>query len=362
MANDQDTASLSADEPRVMSRRASTSLMGDESIPFVRRLWGSRERISTRLVFYFVGAALILLFVSGVAFAFLAFLDTKLQQVNDENVPQMISAFEVAQESAALAASLPRLSTAAQSDFGAIVQSVYETQEAFESYIATISETASGSVRAAELLEAGKAMRSNIEESIAVVNRRFELLVATDRVMNEVDRLQTQARGQLQQILDDQLFFAVTGYRNLSDPPSNRIGVNTAEFDTYRHLSEIESALESAAELIAAAFNETDADQLVPLLERFEATKATVERYSKLIPQDMDVSMVLGPLEQLFAIGEGPDGGFALRQEILRLKAVEEQYIVANRAIVEMQVVRRSLMPLRSIQIQRRVRPKVQRR
>ncbi|MCY3859381.1 MAG: ATP-binding protein [Gammaproteobacteria bacterium] len=335
MANQQDATASTAEESSAMSRRASTSLMGDESIPFIRRLWGSRERISTRLVFYFIGAALITLFASAVAFVFFAFLDTKLQQVNSENVPQMISAFEVAQESAALAASLPRLSTATQSDFGAIVQSVYETQEAFESYISTISETETGSERAAELLEAGNAMRTNIEESIAVVNRRFELLAATDRVMDQVSRLQDQARGQLQQILDDQLFFAVTGYRDLSDPPSNQIGVNTSEFDTYRHLSEIESSLESAAELIAAAFNETDADQLVPLLERFEATRATVERYANLIPRDMDVSMVLGPLEQLFAIGEGPEGGFALRQEILRLKALEEQFIVANRAIVE---------------------------
>lgn len=122
MADDVDAAAPTVNETRAGSRRASTSLMGDESIPFVRRLWGSRERISTRLVFYFIGAALITLFASAVAFAFFAFLDTKLQQVNEENVPQMISAFEVAQESAALAASLPRLSTAAQSDFGAIVQ------------------------------------------------------------------------------------------------------------------------------------------------------------------------------------------------------------------------------------------------
>ena len=335
MADDQDTAPVTSDETRTVTRRTSTSLMGDESIPFIRRLWGSRERISTRLVFYFIGAVLITLVASAVAFAFFAFLDTKLRQVNDENVPQMISAFEVAQESAALAASLPRLSTAAQADFEAIVQSVYETQDDFESYIATISKTETGNLRAAELLEAGQAMRSNIDESIAVVNKRFELLAASDRVMDEISRLQDQARGRLQQILDDQLFYSMTGYRDLNDPPNRQVGVDTAAFDTYRHLSEIEGALESAAELIAAAFNETDSDQLVPLLERFEATKATVERYAKLIPPDMDISMVLDPLERLFAIGLGPDSGFALRQEILRLKTVEEQYIVANRAIVE---------------------------
>ena len=311
------------------------SLMGDKSIPLWRRMWMSRARISTRLVFYFIGATTITLVASGVAFVFFAVLAAKLNQVNDENVPQMISAFEVAQESAALAASLPRLSTATQDDFGDIVASVHETQSSFEEYISIISKTETGGQRAAELLLAGEAMRSNIHEAIAVVTKRFELLNASNAAMAEIDLIQHEARSYLHPLLDDQLFLAMTGYRAITDPEREQVTPNADQFDTYRHLSEIEGALESAAELLAAAFNETDADQLVPILEQFEATKATVSRYALLIPSGTNLSTVLGLLEQLFALGEGPNGGFALRREILRLKVLEEQYIVVNRTIVD---------------------------
>ncbi len=316
-------------EPKETSRRY------DQSKPSWRRFWELRERIAARLVFYFVGAACLTLLASAVAFAFFTFLDTKLQQINDENVPQLIAAFEVAQESAALAASLPRLSSATQEDFGEIVTSVNETQEAFESYIARISETETGSQRASGLLVAGQAMHSNIQEAVALVNKRFETLESSAHIMDEVSRLQNTVRGLLQQMLDDQLFYAMTGYRNLQDPASAQIRVNASEFDTYRYLSQIERALESAAELLSAAFNESDPDQLVPQLERFEATKATIFRYAALIPKGMDIEQVLLPLEKLFALGEGEEGAFALRLEILRLKAQEEQYVAANRAIVE---------------------------
>ena len=333
MADNQSTAEDAPITKHADLRADHTSLLGDKSIPLWRRIWASRSRISTRLVFYFIGASVITLVASGVAFVFFAVLATKLNQVNDENVPQMISAFEVAQESAALAASLPRLSTATQDDFGDIVASVNETQASFDEYIEQISQTETGSQRAAELLLAGEAKSSNIQQAVALVNKRFELINASDDIMREVSRLQDQARSLLQPLLDDQLFFAMTGYRSLED--TERVPVTAAQFDTYRHLSEIEGALESAAELIAAAFNETDSDQLIPMLEQFEATKATVDRYAMLVPAAMDISAVLGLLEQLFALGVGDEGAFALRQEILRLRAQEEEYIVANRAIVD---------------------------
>ena len=271
MADNQSAAEDAPITKHADLRADHTSLLGDKSIPLWRRIWVSRSRISTRLVFYFIGASVITLVASGVAFVFFAVLATKLNQVNDENVPQMISAFEVAQESAALAASLPRLSTATQDDFGDIVASVKETQASFDEYIEQISQTETGSQRAAELLLAGEAKSSNIQQAVALVNKRFELINASDDIMREVSRLQDQARSLLQPLLDDQLFFAMTGYRSLED--TERVPVTAAQFDTYRHLSEIEGALESAAELIAAAFNETDSDQLIPMLEQFEGNQ-----------------------------------------------------------------------------------------
>lgn len=320
------------DRPAAQPAAAATARPSEATLA---RLWWSRDSFATRLVIYFSGAAVITLVASGVALGFIAFLSAKLLQINEENVPQMISAFEVAQESATLASSLPRLSTATQEDFDDIVASVNATQASFENYIARISETETGSERASELFDAGERMRRNIQEAIALVTKRFELLDATTNINNEVDLLHNQARVQLQTLLDDQLFYAMTGYRDLTEAERTAVVANADEFDTYRHLSEIEGALDSAVELISAAFNEPDAAQLIPLLERFEATKATVARYALLIPADLEVGTVPDLLRQLFEIGEAADGAFALRTEILRIKALEEQYIVDNRAIVE---------------------------
>ncbi|MYD44629.1 MAG: HAMP domain-containing protein [Gammaproteobacteria bacterium] len=311
-----------------------TPLRRERSQSWLRRIWELRSRFAARLVFYFLGAAGITLVASAVAFAFFAYLDAKLQQINQENVPQMIAAFEVAQESAALAASLPLLTTATQSDFDDIVSRVTATQATFEDYVSMVAETETGSQRAAQLLTAAADMRSNIQETIGLVTKRFELLDEANRVVADAIRMRETARAELQLMLDDQLFFAMTGYQDLTDAQQASVMANAEEFDTYRHLAEIESALESGVELMTAAFNESDAARLIPLLERFEATKATFERYAMLVPAQLDIKDVFDMSTQLFRSGTSGDGAFALQQEILRIRNLEQQYILANSGIV----------------------------
>lgn len=308
---------------------------GDPSLPRWKRLWNARVRIGVRLVVYFSGAALLTLLASVISYVFFTFLDNKLKQINEENVPQMFTAFEVAQESAALGASLPRLSSSTREDFDAIVSSVHETQAKFDEFIATILKTESGRQRATELLDAGTAMRSNINQTVDVVERRFELLAASAKLADDVNRLHDLASAHLQEIVDDQLFFAMTGYRELTDSTPVHVGTNSTEFELFRHLSEIEHALESSVEVIGAAFNETDANLLVPLLERFEASQATIENSAKLLPASLDVSSAMVPIQELFELNASDAGVFSLQAEILRLNALEEQYIASNRAIVE---------------------------
>ena len=305
-----------------------------KSGPLWRRLWESRDRISTLLVFYFVGGVIFMFTASVLVFVFFWFLADKLNQVNDENVPQLITAFQVAQESAELASSLPRLTTSTQEVFSETVASVSETEMTFELLLELVSRTESGREQADQLLLAGEKMRTNIAEVISLVNKRFELTDATDQILADVKRLQSQLRASLDQSLDDQLFYAMTGYRDLSDSQLAVSRVNAKAFDTYRHLREIESAFESAAELLSAAFNETDRDQIIPLIEEFEASRIRSARYARLLPETMDVANTLSLLDELFLLGEGENGGFEIRKEILALQDKEAQYIVENRELV----------------------------
>lgn len=333
MAEHTETTNKLLDTQELLPAKLSHGRSSSGSL--LKRLWDSRNRISTLLVVYFVGGALFMLAASVLVFLFFWFLAGKLNEVNDENVPQLITAFQVAQESAELASSLPRLTTSTQADFNEIVASVNETEMTFELLLELISRTESGDMHAEKLLDSGELIRSNIEEVITLVSERFELMNTTDQILADMNRLQGELRASLDQVLDDQLFYAMTGYRSLSDGPMENQEVDATAFDTYRHLSEIESAFESAAELLAAVFNETDSDQIVPLLEQFEASKTKSLRYAQLLSEAIDVSQTLALLEDLYALGEGENGGFVTRENILDLREREAQLIVENRQLVQ---------------------------
>lgn len=305
------------------------------SAPWWSRLWESRARISTLLVFYFVGGMAFMVTASILVLVFFWFLADKLNQVNDENVPQMVTAFQLAQESAELAASLPRLTTATQDDFEEIVASVNESAMSFDLLLELISRPETGSNLATNLLASEQKMRANIDEVISLVSRRFELLNASSQILEDAKRLQDMLQANLHLLLDDQLFFAMTGYRHLDDsrPSSNR--VDAKAFDSYRHVREIESAFESATELLSVAFNENNPDQLIPLIEKFEASQIRSARYAQLLPDTLDLSHTLTLLDQLYALGEGDQGGFQIRKQILELQKLEVQIIDENKALVE---------------------------
>ena len=302
------------------------------------RLWRARHRIASRLVFFLTLAVLITLLTSAVAFALFAYLGKQLRQVNEAHVPQLTSAFEVAREGATLAGALPRVSASTPGDFESVVRDVNELQAAFDAHIEALSVSENNLARVAEMREAGQTMKRNVEATIAIVERRFELLAATTRGMTEISRIQEETRLRLQPLLDDQLLFAVTGYRQLTDTQSPQRRVNIEAFDAYRHLDEIEGASESAVELFSMALIQTDAVQLEPFLDAFEAEREIAHRHANLLPKGIDITDVLAHVEALFAFGEGEDSVFSLRQEILQLAALEQANIVANRAIVRASV------------------------
>lgn len=297
-------------------------------------LFKERDRISTRLVLCFAGSACITLVASAVALIFFAFQGEKLQQVNEENVPRLITAFEVAQEGAVLAAALPRLRTATLEDFAAIKASVQDSQVNFKRHIDLLMAGESGQKESEEIQEAGAGIDQILDETISLVEERFVLQAAFNEILMSQDQVYRQIAGVLTQMIDDQLFFAMTGFRSLDDSQPNSTGVDAHEFNIYRALSEIEYGIEQASEIIGAVAVEDDADQLVPKLEVFEATRSKVSRSAMLFPQSEEMAEMLALVQQLMNLGEGPEGVFVVRRQMLELIAKEEQLTTASRELV----------------------------
>lgn len=299
------------------------------------RVWQSRDKISTQLILFVAGASLLLLIMSAIALTFFGYQGEKLRQVSEQDVPRLIAAFELAQEGTALAAALPMLQATTEADFAEVVAEVEQTTARFDSRMSMLADLGRSEAATASIHVTGVSLKTSIRTMVDLVEQRFLLQAQIDQISQSQDQLQRSIRDRLGPMIDDQLFLAMTGLTNLGEnrPPAPRADAD--EFETYRYLREISSSVESASELLSGAFTEQDIDRLIPRLEEFEANEARVERYSKLLQQSTDVIEVLQMTRELFALGLGDAGGFALRQELLRLLQSESDLIQASREIID---------------------------
>ena len=88
--------------------------------------------------------------------------------------------------------------------------------------------------------------------------------------------------GQLDHILlpaiDDQYFYAMTGYGSLDEPPETRTEeFSGEELSRYRHLSDLQANVSAVAQILASAFGLSDTDSLEPLRERLDAARGRIE-------------------------------------------------------------------------------------
>ena len=186
------------------------------------------------------------------------------------------------------------------------------------------------------------------------MSKRFDLNARSRVLYNNLEALQNELIGILIPAIDDQLFYAMTGYRTLGEPPAPRAQhLSEAELSLYRDLAELQEGTTTATRLLTNVFNLSDARLLEPLQERFDSTVGGIERklaalgsgplHSTLDPTfDRQMPKVgfrieraylhseLDPtFDRLFDLGRGDEKIFALRA--LELQIVEQQRALLDR-------------------------------
>ena len=186
------------------------------------------------------------------------------------------------------------------------------------------------------------------------MSKRFDLNARSRVLYNNLEALQNELIGILIPAIDDQLFYAMTGYRTLGEPPAPRAQhLSEAELSLYRDLAELQEGTTTATRLLTNVFNLSDARLLEPLQERFDSTVGGIERklaalgsgplHSTLAPTfDRQMPKVgfrieraylhseLAPtFDRLFDLGRGDEKIFALRA--LELQIVEQQRALLDR-------------------------------
>ena len=298
----------------------------------VRRVSEGRFRISSQLYTGIFGAVASTMIASLVAWYSFSRVGDAQERVNDV-VPNMEAAFGLAQRAGALVAAAPRLvATASQEELATLSASIADERGQFA---AQLNALGVGTADHADIRASGTALIDNIAAIEASVAERLALAERGTTILTEVAALRDGLVRTLVPAIDDQLFYTMTGFKSLGEPPAARDErLSEAEVDRYRQLADLHADATMAIQLLASAFDLADKARLDPLRDRFQATSERIARSLDAVvdtPMHGDLAPTLDRLRQL---GLEPDGGIALRTEELALAETQAELLADNRRLV----------------------------
>ena len=300
----------------------------------LQRLLESRYRISTQLHLAIWGAVALTISASLVGwFSFNRVGDVQ-SRVNEGSIPEMAAAFGVAHYSGTLVAAAPRLTAAAtRQEFDQVARSIDDAHRAFEEQ-ADLLEADAGGESFARIRAHADSLISNID---AIKSEKAEFFVQTEgseALGRELAELRSRLDSTVIPAIDGQLFYTMTGYRDLGEPPAPRLEhFSEDEFGNYRHLAQLQADGNIATELLANAFTLSEASLIEPLRERFEAAVSRIERNLAALgesPLQAEVSPIFA---RLFELGIGEESGFDLLARRLTLVESQQALLERNRDI-----------------------------
>ena len=293
------------------------------------------KSLSTQLYLGIGGAVFFTIVASLVGWISFDRVGDMQSRVNEGSVPEMAAAFAVAQKSGTLVAAAPRLTAAATpGELARIAGRIAEDRKSFEAQLKALTGIEGDASRSQSLRRSGEALMTNIEAIEVSMAKRFELAGQRQARLRELTELRSRLVGNLIPLIDDQLFYAVTGYRRIDRPPAPRAEhASEAAITRYRRLAELRSDATTGVQLLATALNISDASLLEPLRESFEATSRGIKRRLSRLDAASLGERLTAPFARLIALGEGPGNVFGLRADELALDSRQRNLLERNRSL-----------------------------
>ena len=300
----------------------------------LKRVTAARSRISTQLYLGIAGAVIMTFAATVVGWVSFVRVGEVQSRVNQGSVPALAAAFGVAQQSGALVAAATRLTAAVTAaDLAQVSRGIVEDRTAFEAEMAALAQRGGEEQSTRRIGEHGAAIIANIEAVLTSVLQHFSLNLLRTELQAELSASRAELIDILIPAIDDQLFYAMTGHRELGAPPTPRAEhFSEAEFGRYRRLAELREDATIGAEILANTLNTSDLSLLEPLRERFEGTVRGVER--RLAALGMaELRDTLKPrFDRLTALGlDSQRGLFDLSERELELAARQRDLLARNR-------------------------------
>ena len=287
-------------------------------------------RISAMLYFAFGFAVVLTLGATMVGWLSFNRVGQAQTQVNEVNLPEVAAAFGVAEYSSVLVAAAPRL-TAAENpqEQNDIYDNISTTNEALNQQLAALEQIAQDDARSASIREHAQTLTANIE---SIRDQRYQLFQLDSRretLQRELGNLRSRLVNIIVPAIDDQLFYTVTGYQRLNQPPASPDEhFSEAQFNRYRLLYELQGDANIATELLANAFTVSEPAAIEPLRERFEAAAGRIERNLAELEGTPVHSRIDPVFTRISRLGLGDRNGFDILEQQLRI--VEDQRILLD--------------------------------
>ena len=299
----------------------------------LRPLMEPRFRIST-LLYAGIGGAVVLTILASLVgwFSFERVGDAQTR-VNEGSVPELAASFGVAQSGTALVAAAPRLTAApTQEEFTVVSNEIDASYRAFEDQLNILEENSDQPFE--DIRGSADMLLFNIDAIEDGMSEFYELSRQRRYLGAELAVIRSRLDGTLARAIDDQLFYVMTGYRDIGVSPAPRSEyLSENEFRRYRNLAELQAAGNAATELLANAFTVSDPAAIEPFRERFEAAIGKVERKLAALEETElpgDAALIFA---RLFELGAGEQSGFDLLERQLRLAQTQQELLAQNRDI-----------------------------
>ena len=298
----------------------------------IDRLLNSRFRISTQLYFAIGGAVLLTMAASLVGWFSFDRVGDAQSHVNDNSIPEMAAAFEVAEYSSVLVAAAPSLTSApTRKDLETVYDGISNAIQALELQLQILEQSHTDDEHLKKIRTHSQTIVTNVDDIRSQRTELFRLVTQKENLRVELADLRNQLDDTVVAAIDDQLFYINTGYRNLGDHPANfAVHFTEEEFRRYRHLSELQSDANIATELLANAFTLSEAATIEPLRERFEAVDGRIQRNLNALEGSETYLQIAPVFARLSEMGIGEQNGFTLLESELRLNESQRLLLAQN--------------------------------
>ncbi len=300
------------------------------------RLWARRSLISTQM---YVGIGSVLALTIAASFVgWFSFntVDQAQSKVSEESLPEMEAAFRIADHSRTMAAAAPRLIAAEPDEVDTFGEEIALAQVGFEEQILTLRDSGGlGSADyVADVQDLFFQLSFNVDRIRGQLGQQHFYAFRTQEFRVEIGSLRTQIESLLIPALDDQLFFQLTGYRTLREPPADRsVYLSEQEFNRYRHLATLKSETTLATQLLSSAETATESAFIEPLQESFESASGRILISLDAI-READIYDEVRPLfDRLLELGTSEGDGFDLLASHLRLQEQQDRLLQQTSAL-----------------------------